>query len=544
MNNSASFDAVTLTVINNYLTSTCRDMGISMMRTSYSPIFNESLDFSCLLFDRDGLMIAQAEFCPSQIGTSKYTAEWVLEEIGKENFHAGDVLVVNDPYRGSGHVPEHTIIKPVFFDGELLAFVANCGHLAEPGAKSPGGLTGDATDIFQEGLRLPPVWLVRNNVDQEDVWKIILSNHRTPEASYGDLKAMIGSTKVAEERLWELVQTYGVGKFLGACNELQQISERQMREEIAKIPDGEYFSEDTIEDDGVDIRSYTLRCRVMVRGDSITIDFTGSDAQCRGPMNATYAVTASAVYNAVLNLTDSSIIKNDGCYRPIKVIAPPGTIVNCQYPAPVVGGNTELSPRITDLVLGALGQALPDRIPAAHGATSCNFLFGGVHPKTGEYYSHYHLEGVGWGGKPNGDGNSVTQAINGNCRNTPVEVFETRYPLRVESYRMVENSGGEGKFRGGMGGERVLTVLAPVMEVSALFNRTEMAPPGRMGGESGAPGGLWVKRKGDKEFRTFGEVFGTRSDSKFGNVFLVEGDQIKIASPGGGGWGDPNLREL
>ena len=539
-----SLDQVTLTVIDNYLTTTCREMGLAMMRTAYSPIFNESLDFSCVIFDPKGQLIAQAEFCPSQIGTIKYTVEWMLEELGYDVYKPGDILLMNDPYRGSGHVPEHTILKAVFHEGRIVAFVANCAHLAEPGAKSPGGLAGDATDIFQEGLRIPPVWLMREGRDQEDIWKIILSNHRTPMVSYGDLKAMIGSVHVAETRLLSLIRAYGLDIFYAATEDLIAIAERRMREEIRRIPEGVYTFEDVIEDDGVTPdRSYTIRCAVHVEGEELTADFTGSSPQCGGPMNATYAVTGSAVYNALLHLTDPTIPRNEGCYRPIHIVAPPGTIVNCQYPAALVGGNTEVSPRVTDIVFGALARAIPDRVPASQGGTSCCFLFGGTHPDTGQLYSHFHFEGIGWGGRPNKDGNSQVIVINGNCRNTPVEIFESRYPLRVEVYRLLEDSGGPGRHRGGLGIERILTVACSEITVSAIFNRMTVQPFGLHGGKPGMSSGIYVRRAGEAAWRTFQEAFGTVSPSKFSGIVLKQGDQVRIVAPGGGGWGDPLARE-
>ena len=539
-----SLDQVTLTVIDNYLTTTCREMGLAMMRTAYSPIFNESLDFSCVMFDNRGRMIAQAEFCPSQIGTIKYTVEWMLEELGYDVYKPGDILLMNDPYRGSGHIPEHTILKPVFHEGQIVAFVANCAHLAEPGAKAPGGLAGDATDIFQEGLRIPPVWLMREGKDQDDIWKIILSNHRTPMVSYGDLKAMIGSVHVAETRLINLIRSYGLSVLTAATQDLIAIAERRMREEIRRIPDGVYTFEDVIEDDGVTPGvSYTIRCAVIVEGDELTADFTGSSPQCAGPMNATYAVTGSAVYNALLHLTDPTIPRNEGCYRPIHIVAPPGTIVNCRYPAALVGGNTEVSPRITDIVFGALASAIPDRGPASQGGTSCCFLFGGTHPDTGQLYSHFHFEGIGWGGRPRKDGNSQVIVINGNCRNTPVEIFETRYPLSIETYRLLEDSGGPGKNRGGLGIERVFTVRSPEITVSAIFNRMLVQPFGLHGGKPGRSSGIHVRRAGEQAWRTFQEAFGTTSPSKFSGIVLKKGDQVRIIAPGGGGWGDPLERE-
>jgi N-methylhydantoinase B len=539
-----ALDPVALTVVDNYLTSCCRDMGVTMMTTSYSPIFNESLDFSCVIFDAEGNMLAQAEFCPSQIGTIKFTVAWTIAELGPDGFEEGDVVLHNDPYRGSGHVPEHMLLKPVFWEGELVAFVANVAHMSEVGAKTPGGLSGDATEIYQEGLLLPPVKIERRGESVADIWKIVLSNHRTPRVTLGDFRAMIGSLDLAERRVHRLIADYGLAFVRDAAAELIAIAERRMRAEISAIPDGTYTFDDAIEDDGITDREYPIHLTLTVEGSEVIADFTGSAPQAVGPVNAIYAVTASAVYNAFLHLTDATIPRNEGCYRPFTIVAPPETIVNCSFPAPVAGGNTETSPRITDMVFGALQQAIPDRVAASCGGTSSPFLFGGVDPRTGEPYAHFHFEGVGWGGRRGMDGNNMVVTINGNCRNTPVEVFETRYPaFRIDSYRLVADSGGPGEFRGGLGGERIFVVTVPEVTVSALLNRMKTEPWGVVGGHVGAVGGLWVRRAGQSDWRTFVEEFGTLSPSKFSGVTLREGDQVRILMPGGGGYGDPGRRD-
>lgn len=542
---TTAIDHVALTVIDNYLTSCCRDMGVTMMTTAYSPIFNESLDFSCVIFDAHGNMLAQAEFCPSQIGTIKFTVEWTIEELGLDGFEEGDVVIHNDPYRGSGHVPEHMLLKPVFWEGELVAFVANVAHMSEVGAKTPGGLSGDATEIYQEGLLVPPVKIKRRGEDVEDIWKLILSNHRTPRVTLGDFRAMIGSLDMAERRIHTLIADYGLDFVQAAAAELMAIAERRMRAEIESIPSGTYMFEDAIEDDGISDCDYPMKLTLTVGGGEVIADFTGSAPQAVGPVNAIYAVTASAVYNAFLHLIDPTIPRNEGCYRPFTIIAPPGTIVNCAFPAPVAGGNTETSPRLTDMIFGALQHAIPGRVAASCGGTSSPFLFGGIDPRTGEPYAHFHFEGVGWGGRRGLDGNNMVVTINGNCRNTPVEVFETRYrAFRIESYRLVADSGGPGEFRGGLGGERIFTVTVPEVTVSALLNRMKTEPWGVLGGENGAVGGLWVRRAGRSEWRTFVEEFGTKSPSKFSGVTLRDGDQVRILMPGGGGYGDPRLRDV
>ena len=416
--------------------------------------------------------------------------------------------------------------------------------MSEVGAKTPGGLSGDATEVYQEGLLLPPVKIKRRGEDVDDVWKIILSNHRTPRVTLGDFRAMMGSLDLAERRIHTLIEDYGLDFFQATSAELMAIAERRMRAEIEAIPDGVYTFSDAIEDDGITDRDYPIELTLTIEGDEVIADFTGSATQAVGPVNAIYAVTASAIYNAFLHLTDPTIPRNEGCYRPFTIIAPPGTIVNCSFPAPVAGGNTETSPRITDMVFGALQDAIPDRVAASCGGTSSPFLFGGTDPRTDEPYAHFHFEGVGWGGRQGLDGNNMVVTINGNCRNTPVEVFETRYPaFRIESYRLVPDSGGPGEFRGGLGGERILTVTVPEVTVSALLNRMKTEPWGVLGGGEGAVGGLWVRRAGHEDWRTFVEEFGTMSPSKFSGVTLRTGDQVKILMPGGGGYGDPFARD-
>jgi N-methylhydantoinase B/oxoprolinase/acetone carboxylase alpha subunit len=539
-------DTVTLSIVNNAFVNICREMGITMMRTAFSPIFNEGLDFSCVLFDRRGNMIGQAEFCPAQIAASLFIVRWTLDELGIDAFEPGDVVLHNDPYRGGAHIPEHSVIRPVFHDGELFGFVANVGHLAEIGGKAVGSFAADATEVFQEGLRIPPVKIVKRDRHDEELWRLIMSNHRTPRNTWGDLNAQIGSLRVAERRVEELLDRFGRSFVEQAADELMDYSERWMRAEIAAIPDGVYGFTERMEDDGVVDRPITFAVTVTVAGDELIVDWTGTDPQVRGPVNATYGVTAGATYNAIFHLTDQNIPKNSGAYRPIRIIAPPGSAVNVVYPGPSVGGNTETHPKLADMVVAALAGALPDRVAAAEGGTACNFLFGGVHPKTGDYYANYHLEGSGWGATARDDGNDAIIVKNGNCRNTPVEIFETRYPLRVVEYSLIPDSGGPGRTRGGLGTRRVFRVGdGASVTVNALLDRTKpgFGAWGLDGGGQGAQGAILVRPAGESEFRTFTEVFGTVSPSKFTNIVLEPGDEVLIDSPGGGGYGDPAERD-
>jgi N-methylhydantoinase B/oxoprolinase/acetone carboxylase alpha subunit len=298
-----------------------------------------------------------------------------------------------------------------------------------------------------------------------------------------------------------------------------------------------------MEDDGVTNEPVWMRLKLTVTDDEIIADWSGSDSQARGPVNATFVVTAAATYSGVLHLTDRDIPRNSGCYRPIRLVTRPGTVVNVRHPGPSVGGNTETHPHLQNMVVAALSRAVPERAAAAEGGSASNFLFGGIHPQTGEYYTNYHFEGCGWGATATHDGNSVMCPVNGNCRNTPVEVFESKYPFLTLEYALRQDSGGAGKYRGGLGSARRLKVMAPEITVSALLDRTRTHAWGLFGGSPGASGGLLVKRKGDDRFRTFSEAFGTVSNSKFTRITLREGDEVVLLSPGGGGYGPPSERD-
>ena len=532
-------DSVTLSIFNNALINACREMGTAMMRTSYSPIFNEGLDFSCMIFNTRAEMIGQAEFCPTMLGSAQYAVKWTVEELGLDSFEPGDVVIHNDPYRGQCHMPEHMVLKPVFFEDKLQCFVANIAHIGEIGGMAPGSFAADATEIYQEGLRLPPVKIMSRGEYVKDIWRIVLANHRTPKTSWGDLHAMIGSLNIAETRMLELLERHGAEFVEKAADQLLDYSERWMRAEIRDIPDGTYKFEDCMEDDGVTDQPVWMRLKLVIQDDEVIADWRDSDPQSLGPVNATFVVTAAATYSALLHVTSKDIPLNSGCYRPVRLVTKPGTVVNVRHPGPCVGGNTETHPHLQNVVMAALSQAIPERAIAAEAGTACNFLFGGVHPDTGEYYTNYHFDGGGWGATASHDGNAVSCPVNGNCRNTPAEVLESKYPFLTLEYSMRPDSGGAGRFRGGLGGTRVLRVTGPEITVSALLDRTRTHPWGLLGGGEGASGGLFVKKKGDTQFRTFSEVYGTVSASKFTRIKLKEGDEVKIQSPGGGGYGPP-----
>jgi N-methylhydantoinase B len=373
-----------LSVINNAFVNVCREMGTAMMRTSYSPIFNEGLDFSCMLFNLRGDLIGQAEFCPTMLGSCQYAMKWMLDEVGLDAFGPGDVFIHNDPYRGQCHMPEHLVVKAVFHEGRPWGFVGNIAHVGEIGGMAPGSFAADATEVYQEGLRLPPLKIMDGDEYVKDIWRIVLANHRTPKTTWGDYHAMIGSLHVAEERVQELLTKYGAEMLTNASDQLLDYSERFMRAEIAEMPDGVYYAQDQMEDDGVTQRPYWMRLRLTIRGDEAICDWTDSDEQAKGPINATFVVTAAACYSGFLNVVSDDIPINSGAYRPIRLVTRPGSLMNVKHPGPSVGGNTETHPHIQNVVVRALAGAVPERVAAAEGASSCNFLFGGFHPEYGD----------------------------------------------------------------------------------------------------------------------------------------------------------------
>ncbi|GLK85842.1 hydantoinase B/oxoprolinase family protein [Ancylobacter defluvii] len=536
-------DMVSLNIVGGILVSICRDMGVTLMRTSYSTIFSESLDFTCGLALPTGELIATGDFCPSMIGGMPLLLRSCVQEIPLDELEPGDVILHNDPYRGGLHTPEHTFFKPVFLEGELIGFAVAIGHVCEVGGMAPAGFAGEATEVFHEGLRVPPVKIIRAGKDVDDVWRLLLANVRTPRYNYGDFRALIASIDLGERRMKELAAKHGVKAFGEHVHALMDYAERRMRAEIEKIPDGRYRFEDVMEDDGIEDKVYTIRVEVTVDGSDVIIDYHGSSPQAKGPINATLGVAHGAAYNALLQLTDSTIPKNSGCFRPIRILAEPGSMLNVNFPGPSVGGNTESHCRIANAVMGALAPAVKERSAATDGATHSNFLFGGTDTETGEFFCCYDLTPVGWGGRSFADGNDAVGGINGNCPHIPVEVFEFRFPWHMEEFRLVDGSGGPGQFRGGLALTKTLLCTDTDMTFSYMSDRQKVSPWGIHGGGEGAKAELFIKRQGSDEWLTATQAFNKVSPSKFANVPVRPGDRVKISSPGGGGWGAPADRD-
>lgn len=526
-----------MTVVANYLVTVSREMGQAMQTTAYSPIFNEALDFSCAVFDEIGEMIGQGEFCPAQLGATTMALRWIIDEFGLDSLGDGDVYLHNDPYSGMNHLPEHMVVKAVFHEGERVGIVACIGHMAEVGGLAPGGFPGDAQEVFHEGLRIPPVKIVKAGVEDADLWRVILANGRTPRVTAGDLRAMIGSLNVGERRLLELVRKQGVERFRLIKDEIKAYSERRMREAIKEIPNATYVADELIIDnDGWLDEPARVRVAMMVEDNRIVADFTGTEPQRRGSCNLTFVATVSAVFNAVLHMTDLDIPANAGRYRPIEVIAPEGTLVNATFPVATVGGNSEVHPHLVTLIWKAMAEAVPDRVSAAGSETAMLVTYGGADPRSGELYSNLILEGQGWGGKLVGDGWDVVTVPNSNCVVTPIEVYETRYPLRHHEFSFNEGSGGAGRFRGDLGSVRRLELLAP-MTFSCYHSSERLYPWGLFSGNEGSLSWFKVKVPGDKTYRNFKERFGVRCAGKFTNVHLPKEALLELSVGGGGGYG-------
>jgi N-methylhydantoinase B/oxoprolinase/acetone carboxylase alpha subunit len=537
-------DPVTLTVTANYLVTVSEEMGQAMRNTAYSPIFNEALDFSCAVFDEIGDMIGQGDFCPAQLGATTMALRWIIDEFGLDAIGPGDVFLHNDPFSGMNHLPEHMVLKAVFHEGERVGIVACIGHMAEVGGIAAGGFPGDAREVFQEGLRIPPVRFVKGGVEDVDLWRLVLANGRTPRVTAGDLRAMIGSLNVGERRLLELVRRHGVERYLQIKDEIKAYSERRMRAAIGAIPNGTYVADEyIIDNDGWLDEPARVRVAITVEDDHIVADFTGTDPQRRGSCNLTLVATVSAVYNAVLHMTDPDIPSNAGRYRPIEVIAPPGTLANATYPVATVGGNSEVHPHLVSLIWKAMAEAVPDRVAAAGSETAMLVTYGGTHPKTGELFTNLILEGQGWGGKAAGDGYDVVTVPNSNCVVTPIEVYETRYPILHHAFRLNEDSGGAGRSRGGLGAIRELELLSP-MTFSCYHSSERLYPWGLFDGDEGTLSAFTVKVPGDETYENFKQRFGVRCAGKFTNVDLPAGSLLRLLVGGGGGYGPADERHV
>jgi len=527
----AKIDPVTLEVLRNALVEVAEEMNVNLIRSSYSPNIKERRDCSSALFDPQGRMVAQAESIPVHLGAMPFSVKAALEHF--KDFKPGDTVVLNDPFAGGVHLPDITFVTPIFYGKELVGIAANRAHHADVGGKTPGSVAGDSTEIYQEGLRIPPVKLWRGGELDEDLLGMVLANVRTPKERLGDLRAQISANETGRRRFLELVERYGSELIAAAIDEVLDYSQRRMQAEIETLPDGTYEYEDYLDNDGISSGGVKVKVTVRIEGSRIRVDFSGSSSQVEGPVNAVYAVTTSAVYYTVRALTDPDIPPNEGCYRPIEIIAPEGTVVNARPPAAVVGGNLETSQRIVDVLIGALAEAVPERAIGACQGTMNNVTLGGTDPRSGKPYTIYETIGGGFGARPDRDGIDGIHCHMTNTLNTPIEALEIAYPLRVERYELRPDSCGAGRYRGGLGIRRDIRVIDHKAKLSLLGERRITQPYGILGGEPGGNGADFIISNSDGR---------ERAAKGKGSITLEAGWTISIRTPGGGGYGDPTER--
>ncbi|MEO6727279.1 MAG: hydantoinase B/oxoprolinase family protein [Blastocatellia bacterium] len=538
-------DSIKLEIYRSLYTSVAEEMGVSLRRTAFSPNIKERRDYSCAVFDGRGRIIAQGDHMPVHLGSMPMSVKAAIEHC---TMQPGDVVILNDPYAGGTHLPDVTMVAPIFEMGRrgdgamgrrtekspslpvsqspsLLFFVANRAHHADIGGATPGSM-GAATEIYQEGIRIPPIRIVRGGELDRDLFSLLLANVRGREEREGDFAAQLGALKVGSERLIEMVARYGFAEADEYAGHLVEYAARRVRRTLEALPDGVYEAEDFLDDDGESDGPVRITVKITIIGDRARVDFTGSAPQVRGPINAVEAITVSAVYYVFRCLITGDVPASAGIIEPIEVIAPAGTIVNAMHPSPVAGGNVETSQRIVDVLLRALSQAAPNIIPAASQGTMNNLTIGGWDARTGKEFAYYETVCGGMGARPTADGISAVHTHMTNSLNTPVEALEYAYPLRVRRYAIRRNSGGRGQHRGGDGTIREIELLTDA-RVSLLADRRKIAPYGLHGGEDGKRGQTTL---------TNGDGRKKKLPGKF-SISANEGDRIMIETPGGGGCG-------
>jgi len=547
-------DAVTLEVYRHLFTALAEEMGASLRRASFSPNIKERRDYSCALFDPRGVAVALGDHMPVHLGAMPMSVEAALLEMG--HLAPGDVVILNDPFRGGTHLPDITLISAVHWEGEdgtrsagapegeadasrprvgrpepiLLGYVASRAHHSDVGGMSPGSMPL-AREIYQEGLRIPPVRLYREGIRNEDLWQTLLANVRTPVERAGDLDAQLAALHTGAVRLLEMVQLRGVREVLSAMEGLIGYADRLVAAGIRMIPDGRYEAEDFMDDDGFGSGPVPIRLAMEVRGDAMVLDFSGTASQTAGGINAVAAITSSATRYVVRCMVEAllgtPLPAGGGSMNAVQLNLPPRSLVNASPPASVAAGNVECSQRITDVLLQAFGKALPQLAPALSQGTMNNTTVGGLDPRTGEPFAYYETVGGGLGAAPQGPGLSGVHSHMSNSLNTPVEALEHAYPFRVTHYSIRRGSGGSGLHRGGDGLRRDIRLLGDG-RVTLLSERRLQGPRGAAGGEDGSPGEN-VLIRGGREERLPGKV----------TFDALAGDIISVRSPGGGGWGEP-----
>ena len=528
---SAALSPVTLEVVRNGLYAIAEEMSVIVMRSARSPLLKEAGDLSSALTDAQGRLIAQGRDIPIHMGVMGFTVKEFLKRVPAETLRDGDVWFLNLPEVGGNHLPDVKAVRPVFFEGRLVAFAINLAHWADIGGAVPGSYVPWATECYQEGLRIAPIRLFSKDGPERHTLDFVLSNLRGRDEREGDIFAQFAANDVAGRRLHELFAHYGAPTVAACFERLHDESEQQMRAALRALPDGAWEGEDFLDDDGIEDRRIRVKVRVLKRGDEATFDFTGTDPQALGPVNTTYYIACSAVYYAMKAMVAPEAPPNEGCYRPLRVVVPPGTVLSADPDRPVVGGNHETSQRAVDAIVKALAPLIPDRVQAG-GPTTSGLLILGARMADGRWAVYYEVHGGGEGATTGKDGASAIRVHMSNVMNTPVEVVESEYPLMVEELALRPNSGGDGRHRGGLGFRRAYRVLGPDVTLTTMIERRIVPPYGLFGGEAAAPFRITLNPGTPRERDIRGKE----------TMKLAQGDLVLIETCGGGGYGDPAER--
>ncbi|MFX0092260.1 MAG: hydantoinase B/oxoprolinase family protein [Candidatus Hodarchaeota archaeon] len=529
-------DPITSEVIGNALQSIAEEMGVSLIRSAYSTNIKERKDCSCALFTPDGCLIALAEHIPIHLGSMQGLIQKIASRFNTWNFHQGDVIIANDPYRGGGsHLPDVTLVQPVFYADDLVAFVANIAHWSDVGGRSPGvGTAGDSTEILQEGLRIPPIRIISQGKIRDDVLNLILVNMRENKVRLGDFRAQIASLRLGERRLLELVKKYGIDILRMCITEHFDYSEKYLQKALRKVPEGSYRFTDVMDDDGVSDEPLPINVKVTIShapSPSINFDFVGTAPQAAGGINMVWAALQATVFYTVKTILAPGVPSNAGFQRPIYIQAPENSLVNAGEPA-AVGGRTDTCQRVVDVIMGALSQAVPERVVAASNGATTAIIFGGTGILSGKDFVYIEALGGGLGARATKDGMDGVQTHITNTSNLPIEAMELEYPLRVLYYGLIPDTGGPGKFRGGLSIRKDIQVLKPII-FSAHSDRHRTQPWGLMNGLSGKCGQFILNPNTTNE-----KIL----PSKISNVLIKAGDIMRVKTAGGGGFGSPIKR--
>jgi len=525
-------DMITMQVIRYGLEQVADEMGYTLVRTGRSTIITEIKDISCVVTDAAGQTVAQAHHNPSMLAGFEITMKELTAAYGPADLAPGDVIITNDPYKGGQHIMDLYAIAPAYHGGKLIGFVGNITHHSDLGGVAAGGVAGGIREIYLEGLRLPLVKLYKAGREDREIVAIIANQIRVPDMTLGDIRAQVSSLMVGAERLGRMFQRYGEQTMRQSCTDLLDYSERRMRLGIAKLPEGTYEGEDFLDDDGVVDRPIRVSVKITIRGGEAVIDLTGCDPQAEGNINSTMANTHAAAYYVMIAVVDPGVPPNSGCYRPIKVLTRPGTIVNPVLPG-AVAARTSTSQKIVEAMLRALSVAVPDRVTSgSHGQIStCGY--GGKHPATGKPFIYTDIQGGGSGARPHCDGRDGQDSHLPRFMNTPVEVLERQFPVRVERYEFIPDSGGPGTYRGGLSLRRDVRLLVDQVSFARYGDRHKFQPLGLFGGMPGTTGAIALNPGTPAERRLKSKGLDT----------LAKGDLVSMRLPGAGGYGDPRKRD-